>query len=346
MIEETLEDLLHEHEMVVVPGLGAFLTQAAPAEVNFGNHQVLPPSKSIVFNAKVLSGGSKLTEALAQTLGTSQEHARQSIENYIEVLKEQLAVGGRAWVGRLGELSISSDGTIQFQANPSLNLLSDSFGLAPLEVVPVALQIRKQTERKGFVVPIDPVYSGKASRRNGAKVRQMATRLLPIAASFTGILIAGAAIYWLNTGRAHVEMASFNVLTPESQVEAPMEQPSIEPAASQPENNILSTEKGGTTENPVEADIESAPVESIEKEAEVATMSYFVVAGSFSKEENLLKMKDLLASKGFESIELEEKTPAGATRVAAAGFASKEEAKQFIAEKQSDFQEQLWVYSK
>ncbi len=346
MIEETLEDLLHEHEMVVVPGLGAFLTQPAPAEVNFGSHQVAPPSKSIVFNPKVLAGGSKLTEALALTMGSSQEYARQAIENYTDVLKEQLTLGGKAWVGRLGELNLGSDGSLQFNPNPTINLLPESFGLSPVHVVPVALQVRKKEERKGFVVPIDPAYSSSASRRNGARVRILATRVLPIAASLSGLLIAGAAIYWLNTGRPNMDMADFNPFNKKelfqpSNTQAASESPAVQtPAEVSKESTIPEAPQA------FQEDIQPEETMVVEHAPIVISQSFFVVAGSFSKEENLVKMKGLLASKGYEAIEMEEKTPSGATRIAAASFTSKEEARQFIAEKQTEFEEQLWVFTK
>lgn len=337
MIEETLENLLHEHEMVVVPGLGAFLTQPAPAELDFGSHTISPPAKAVVFNPKLQAGGSKLIEALAQNAQISEEIARESVENYTALLKETLSTGGKAAIGKLGELWVSADGSLQFAAGKSANLDPESFGLPTLVAIPVALQVRKQGERKPFVVPIDPSYSADATRRSKAKAKTLVTRALPVAASLTGIMLAGAAIYWLNTSRPATDLAGFSPVPPRAETTmaqpealAREETPSVEPVIEEP-----------SLQSPVENTVE-------EPKSEVAapTISYYVVTGSFSKTENLLKMKTMLEAKGLDAIELEDKTPSGATRVAAAKFSSKDEARQFIAKHQQDFEEVLWVFAK
>jgi len=340
MIEETLKDLLYEEEMVVVPGLGAFLTQPTPAEVNYGSHQITPPSKSIVFNPKVLSGGNILTEALAAQTGANVQAARERIENFVDLIKEQLSISGRASLGQIGDLNLGADGILFFDVNPKLNLNLESFGLESLHVVPVALQVRKQNERKGFVVPIDATLSSNAARRNGAKVRSLVAKALPLAASLSGILIAGAAIYWLNTGRPNTDVAGFNPL-----IERPLISKVNENARKGPAQSeiIANVSKPTLVKEPIK------PTKNIEENTLVVaklSTSYFVVSGSFSKIENIQKMKVFLTSKGLNPIEMEDKTPSGATRIAAGLFSSKEEAKEFIAQRQTEFDEQLWIFSK
>jgi hypothetical protein len=337
MIEETLENLLHEHEMVVVPGLGAFLTQPLPAEIDFGSHTISPPAKAVVFNPKLQAGGSMLIETLAQNAHISEEMAREKVENYTSLLKETLSAGGKASIGQLGELWVSADGTLQFVPGKSANLDPESFGLPTLEAIPVALQVRKQGERKPFVVPIDPSYSADAKRRSKAKVKTLVTRVLPVAASLTGIMLAGAAIYWLNTSRPATDLAGFSPVPPR-----------VETTTHQAE--VLTLEETPAVETIVEKTAVETPAEATLEEpqaqAPAPTMTYFVVAGSFLKTENLLKMKSMLEAKGLDAIELEDKTPTGATRVAAAHFHSKDEARQFIAEHQQEFEEVLWVFAK
>ena len=65
---------------MVVPGFGAFLTRSYAAEINPATHMLRPPSKRVVFNARIQDNDGLLAQHIARLEGKSYRSATDGIE--------------------------------------------------------------------------------------------------------------------------------------------------------------------------------------------------------------------------------------------------------------------------
>ena len=66
-ISQHIKDLLLTHDRVILPGFGAFIAKYKPAKINQENHTMVPPSKEIIFDEKIIKDGGLLENKMAQT---------------------------------------------------------------------------------------------------------------------------------------------------------------------------------------------------------------------------------------------------------------------------------------
>ena len=116
MIKKYISELLYDHECVIVPGLGAFITKEKPAVLDYVNHVLTPPSKEVAFNGQLVSDDGLLVGYVAERQGITTEAAA-------------------AMVHEFAMQSLAHDESVRF--DDSMNLLGDSFGLPTLKVQPV-----------------------------------------------------------------------------------------------------------------------------------------------------------------------------------------------------------------
>lgn len=77
-IAHYIADLLFEHECVVIPGLGGFITKDHPASIHPLKHQFKPPSREIVFNPHLRTNDGLLLSLIAQSENLSYQDAKAS----------------------------------------------------------------------------------------------------------------------------------------------------------------------------------------------------------------------------------------------------------------------------
>ncbi len=66
-----ISSLLFEHECVVVPGLGGFVSNYSPARIHPVQHLFQPPSKTILFNPELKNNDGLLAKFIAENEKTS-----------------------------------------------------------------------------------------------------------------------------------------------------------------------------------------------------------------------------------------------------------------------------------
>ena len=81
-IARHISSLLYDHECVIVPRLGAFLTNEVGASIDVNRGLLLPPRKEIVFNAQLSHNDGVLINAVAQSEGITFSEASKNIEAF------------------------------------------------------------------------------------------------------------------------------------------------------------------------------------------------------------------------------------------------------------------------
>lgn len=124
-----IADLLFEHECVVIPGLGGFISKEHPASVHPVKHQFKPPYKEIVFNPHLRANDGMLLNFIAQKEELSYADAKQKLDKFVLKCLEELGNGRRITFRNIGFIQYDEHKQILFQADESQNYLGSSFGL-------------------------------------------------------------------------------------------------------------------------------------------------------------------------------------------------------------------------
>lgn len=128
-IASNIADLLFEHECVVIPGLGGFITKNHPAEIHPVKHQFKPPHKEIVFNQHLRANDGMLLNYIAQKEALSYADAKKKMDRFVLRCIDEMEQGRRITFRNIGSIYYDGHKQIIFDADATQNYLADSFGL-------------------------------------------------------------------------------------------------------------------------------------------------------------------------------------------------------------------------
>ena len=120
--------LVLEHECVIIPGLGGFLTNYHAAEINQQQHRIQPPTRKLVFNAQLNSNDGLLAHYLSQRLDISYKTSLLLLEVFANYCQRDLAEGKQIAFGDLGILDKNSHHKLEFYPNTTINYNEDAKG--------------------------------------------------------------------------------------------------------------------------------------------------------------------------------------------------------------------------
>ncbi|NNC96243.1 MAG: HU-CCDC81 and SPOR domain-containing protein [Chitinophagales bacterium] len=148
-----IRNLLYDHDCIILPGFGAFISSYKSAAIHPVTHQFNPPSKELSFNSKLIKGDGVLQDYIARYENISYQQASELIEKMIADLKTEVNTSGISKLEGIGTLSLSPENKIRFQEDVDQNYLLDSFGLPSFTQKPplkpkVVLSSPQDQERK------------------------------------------------------------------------------------------------------------------------------------------------------------------------------------------------------
>ena len=147
-------DLLYRYECVILPGLGAFITQNKPAHIDVKTHTFYPPSKTLSFNRHLQTNDGLLANHIAGEENIPYETALSKLRAQIKHYKTALENGEIVLIESIGELRSNQINQIEFSPLSNANFLTDSFGLAPVVSSEVARVMEATQEKEPLVVAI------------------------------------------------------------------------------------------------------------------------------------------------------------------------------------------------
>ncbi len=111
-----LEYLVARHECVIVPGLGAVLSQNVHARELDSEGRWVAPSRSYSFNGALVVSDGLLAGSVARALRMSHERAAALVADEVAAMKAQLEREKSLTLGRVGSLHCDESGNIVFEA--------------------------------------------------------------------------------------------------------------------------------------------------------------------------------------------------------------------------------------
>ena len=332
-IDKYISRLLFDHECVVVPGLGAFLTRYHPAEINHATHMMRPPSSRVSFNARILENDGLLAKYISIYENRPYSDALESIAIHVRGWKRILKTGKKVNLPGVGRLYLDKEEKIQFNPAIDVNYDKSSFGLGIFRspAVQREMEIKKSVQR-AIDIHIPARTQKEREKRNLPLLRWAA-----VLAPFIALGIA-AGVYLNNNPNPLSNFASFYPWSYSS-----------EDHAEQLKETIPVTEEKVSVPSSNEAEINTAPETTIDEpikkvvETPIHQSSYHIVVGSFKEKENAEHYIKELQSRGFDAYLAN--GDRRFHRVAVGNFASHELATTELSKVKSQVSSGAWVYS-
>jgi hypothetical protein len=290
--------LLPEHDTVIIPGLGAFISAYKPAQIDELSGEMMPPSREVSFEPRIRNNDGLLAGTIAREEGISLTQAYQELENEREEMIYQLDKGEKVILENLGVLYYNTDREISFSSSGKDNLLLDAYGLetASLEKEPEEIPdeephkeetAKKQEEKGAFEEEAPLVYAGASLRdtRVPPRKRNRAWWLLLFL-----IPVIGAAIY----------IFTKDTQEPPPTVDVRVEEPT-------PREIIPAADTTVTDTVPVQEEEVAVAAEEIIDSINVITpdtAKYYLIRGSYENFENANKFAHRLKRQGYEPFHL------------------------------------------
>jgi len=263
-LETYISDLLYRYECVIVPGFGAFLTQAVSAKVDSETNAFYPPKKIISFNEQLQHNDGLLANYIAEIEKTPYETAVKKIAKTTAFLKSHLAEGSPLSFKNIGDISLNSTGKISFEPSYHLNYLTDAFGLSQFVSPSVSRTVYKAEIEA--IEKVIPLTISPEKRRARPYLKYAAVAI--IALSLGGLAVSN---YYVN------QIESHNVLAQEE-------------ANTQIANKIQEA-----------TFIIDNPLPTVTFNVAKQSGNFHIVAGAFRVEENCNKKLRELQDKGYSA---------------------------------------------
>ena len=129
-----IQTLLPEHDTVIIPGFGAFISEYKPARINEETGEMSPPSSTLRFDNNIRFNDGLLAGHIAAVDDISIAQANRLIDAEKEEILYRLDKGETVTLDDMGILFYSAERKIQFTHTGQDNLLMDAFGLGTISL--------------------------------------------------------------------------------------------------------------------------------------------------------------------------------------------------------------------
>ena len=308
-MKDYIQELLYEHNSVIIPSFGGFTAGYKPASIDHVQGVIFPPSKDLKFNRYLTINDGILVQHLCESKGWTRQEAEEVIKDWVVEMKASLERREMLEFPNVGRLYLDYEGNFQFlQDNTNYN--RTSFGLPTVGFYPVTRNRQAATQEapqpRESIAVLD--LGGAPSRSK--VISGWFQRNVPylVAASF--LILAGTFfIIESDKGTSQAGLTPFikNVAAENRVNKKPQHEEDTEIATLYPEDMIDETVVTKEEEN-FEEPKKQAYVPVIEEEdidTEGATIAPdqeegIVIIGSFGSKENVAKLVKKIYSKGYE----------------------------------------------
>lgn len=136
-ISKHIVDLLHEHDVVSLPGLGSFVGSYKSAVVDQVSGTLAPPAKTITFDDNLRMDDGLLIDTIGKTYGITFDTASNLVDDYVNKIREVLDRREIVSFPNLGRLYRDFEQNLQYLPDAT-NFNTESHGLPEIKAYPIA----------------------------------------------------------------------------------------------------------------------------------------------------------------------------------------------------------------
>lgn len=356
-LEKIAQELLMEEDCVVIPEFGGFVTHYQPATLEPTKNIIIPPGKSISFNAKLSKNDGLLAQSIAVKTGLSYNDSLKAVNAKVSFWQKELAKTNFLEIDGLGSFVLNKEGNLLFEQFNESNFANTSFGLTNVHATPV--------DRVGLTQRLERSLDKKKA---SPKVFKVITRSA-VAVLLFGLIGFGG----YKADQAGMDLSILNVTNLFSSDDKnegdsnagpkPLEYQDVEKVLSEEEQQMFVDR--GHFDEPANLEVikeiqeekaainakfeEAEPIVESKVETVVETTvsnnrgSFHVIAGCFGVKSNARKMVRKLKKEGFSDAEIVGFSKSGLHRVAYGSYTQKVAALKALAKAKLTHNSSAWL---
>lgn len=136
-IEKHISLLLLQHECVILPHFGGFITQSTPGRLSLDGKTFLPPDKRILFHQDLQANDGLLLNRISTKEKLTMKEAAIHVQEFVDQLKTELANKSLVNLSNIGKFYFDKERKLQFTPDSKSNKNINSFGLDQVNVAPI-----------------------------------------------------------------------------------------------------------------------------------------------------------------------------------------------------------------
>ncbi len=174
-LKRYITKLLQEHNCVIIPEFGGFIANYKSATIDHQSNRILPPSKSILFNAKLTTNDGLLGNSIVNQEKITYPEAIGFIAKEVDFWQKELNKGQRIDLGEIGFLFKDNE-RIVFEQSRELNLLLNAYGLGSVNFVDFSKKEKESnSEIKKEITPVISIAPSIAPKTTEEKSSEKET---------------------------------------------------------------------------------------------------------------------------------------------------------------------------
>lgn len=178
-----IEYLMLSRQCVIVPGLGAVLSQSISAHYDVESGAWLPPVRRFSFNPDLTDNDGLLASSIARAQRVSYDAACRLLAEAVDAMRHQLDVERRLSLGRIGELAMDDNQLLTFKPYDAERLSRSAMWLPSVNVKTLA-------ERRAEAAANDE----EAIEYNRRNILARTMRRIKVAAVVIALIAVGVAL--------------------------------------------------------------------------------------------------------------------------------------------------------
>ena len=286
-VEKHIGELLYDHNCVIVPDLGGFVANYAPAKIHPTQHTFSPPTKNIVFNINLKNNDGLLANQIAAFEKKTYSEALKYIDYFVKEINLQLKKGAKVKIDEVGTLFLDVEKNIQFEPAQT-NFLLDAFGLSSFHSPAIKRDaIAKRIIEKEFK-DRDPIPVEKKKRKVG--------RYVAIAVALPLLF----AMVWIPLKTDLLKNVNYANLNPFSKNEVKLPEVNVVPSVIN-DTVVSKVIVYDTVRVPSVTALVAADTTAVAKNDINLDFKFHLVAGCFQIEENAVKFVQTLQSQNLSA---------------------------------------------
>lgn len=322
-------ELLYEHDCVIVPGFGGFVTNYHPAKIHPVLHTFAPPTKDILFNPRLVTNDGILISHISRTEGISYERATQRIQQEVVQIQQMLDQSQKFEIVNVGCLSKDIEGSLQFEPAATVNFLLTSYGLGTF--------VSPAIQRDNAVIHHEQLMSRNRDYKKDRKIPSALKRSVTI--GIPAVVVLAFAIFSAGNMGSWLPQTSdlfprFNTKTMEVPA-APKTSDKQTYFAQSFQSNLFDLRTQGLRA------VDTAAIRNVAVGQEQG--NFCIVGNCFSVEENAIRYTNELKAKGYQGASYFKPETANLFRVYFSRFATREDAEIALKEVKQQCAPQAWI---
>lgn len=359
-IDQYVIELLYTHDCVIIPDFGALKTKYKSAEIDSKGDNLVPPSKTLTFDNKLLASDGLLINYIAEKERITKSEAKEKVFKFVTDSFVKLEQGSRIHMAKIGAFAFDKKRKLVFDPSDSANFLTDTYGMPKLKVIPIEKQqkravtppkVTKEPEKPKTKIQKEEIVK-ETKKKDNSKYIYIAVAVAIIAA----FIFISFQIGLFDTTKEYVAglisedkpkqekvVTKKKENTTKKKQEVKSETDKTEDAT---KNNTENKKPETNTQNKEEEVKQKEPdTKYVEPKVKAdSKKTFYIIAGSFSNMESAAKAREKFRNKGYNSEILERDN--GGYRVTLGSYQYKSTALKELEKYRKVEGSSIWMLSK